>query len=204
VSHRSISGIAGPVAIAVGAVLLVQQLVMASFLDRSQIEATMASPIYLPCAITYFLAFCGLLIALIAVYEREASEAGAFGVAAFVAAVIGTTFLAGDLWFEAFAVPWLGDVAPAALHQVGGTLMVGAFTGYVLFAAGWVLFGIASLRARVFPVAISVAIIIGGAIGFQAALPPFAVPLALAVGSLGIWLVRVPAIRTREAALAAS
>ena len=105
-------------------------------------------------------------------------------------ALIGTTFLAGDLWFEAFAVPWLGDVAPAAFHLAGGTLVIGAFTGYVLFAVGWVLFGLASLRARVFPRPISIAIVIGGVIGFQAALPPFAIPLALAIGALGIWMIR--------------
>ncbi len=80
-------------------------------------------------------------------------------------------FLAGDLWFEAFAVPWLGDVAPASLHLAGGMLLYGAFTSYILFAAGWVLFGIASIRARVFPRPISVAIMVGGAIGFQGALP---------------------------------
>ena len=60
--------------------LLVQQLVMASFLDRSQIEATMASPLYLPSAVAYFLAFCGLLVALVAAYSWEAEEAGTFGV----------------------------------------------------------------------------------------------------------------------------
>jgi hypothetical protein len=57
-------------------------------------------------------------------------------------------------------------------------------------AAGWVLFGIACLRARVFPVAISVAIVIGGIAGFSALLAPFGIPLGVAVAALGIWTMR--------------
>ena len=67
--------------------------------------------------------------------------------------------------------------------------MIGAFTSYVLFAVGWVLFGLASFRARVFPRPISIAIVVGGIIGFQAALPPFAIPLAVAIGALGSWMI---------------
>ncbi len=188
-THSPLARIAGPVALGAGVVLLIQQVVMASFLDRSAIEATMAQPLFVPSAALYFAAFCGLLVALVAVYSRESDRAGTFGAVGFLAALVGTMFLAGDLWFEAFAVPWLGDVAPASLHLAGGTLMIGAFASYVLFAAGWILFGLASLRARVFPMPISLAIVIGGAIGFQGAMPPFAIPLAVAIGWLGAWLV---------------
>ena len=189
-SRTPLARIAGPIALATGGLLLVQQLLMVTILDRTQIEATMASPLFVPLAVLYFVGFCGLLATLVSAYAAEADEAGRFGALGFLAAVIGTMFLAGDLWFEAFAVPWLGDVAPTALHQAGGMLLYGAFTSYILFAVGWVLFGLASFRARVFPRLISVAIIVGGAIGFQGALPPFAIPLALALGWLGIWMIR--------------
>ena len=182
--------VAGPMALAVGLLLLIQQVAMASFLDRSAVETTMANALFVPLAAAYFIAFCGLLVVLVTAYSREADEAGAFGALAVLVAVVGTMFLAGDLWFEAFAVPWLGDVAPASLHAPGGTLVIGAFTSYVLFAVGWVLFGLASIRAHVFPLPISIALVIGGIVGFQAALPPFAVPLALAICSLGIWMIR--------------
>ena len=59
-----------------------------------------------------------------------------------------------------------------------------------LFAVGWVLFGLASLRARVFPVLISIAIIVGGLVGFLAAAPPYGVALGLALVGLGAWLMR--------------
>jgi hypothetical protein len=169
---------------------MIQQLVALTFFDRSRIEATMANPLFVPLAVAYFVAFCGLLVALVATYSWEADEAGAFGVLGLLAALVGTMFLAGDLWFEAFAVPWLGDVAPASLHLAGGTLVIGAVASYVLFAVGWVLFGLASIRARVFPLPISITIVVGGIIGFQAALPPFAIPLAVAISWLGIWMIR--------------
>ncbi len=188
-TRNPLTRIAGPIALGTGALLLVQQLVMASFLDRTAIEATMASPLYVPSAVAYFVIFCGLLMTLVTAYAWEADKAGRFGAFAFLAALVGTMFLTGDLWFEAFAVPWLGDVAPAALHHPGGILMYGAFSGYVLFAAGWVVFGLASFRAHVFPRIISISIAIGGLIGFQAAMPPFAIPLALAIGSLGLWMI---------------
>jgi hypothetical protein len=190
-TRQPLARIAGPIAFGAGTLLLIQQLVMLPILDGAHIETTMANPLYPVTAVGYFLAFCALLVALVSVYTWEAEEAGNFGVLAFIAAMVGTMFLTGDLWFEAFAVPWLGDVAPDALHKAGGMLMIGGFTSYILFAAGWLLFGVASARARVFPLPILIAIVIGGLIGFQAALPPFAVPIALAIGSLGIWMIRV-------------
>jgi hypothetical protein len=203
-TRSPLARIAGPIALGAGVLLLVQQLLMVAFLDRSRIEATMADPRFVPLAVTYFVAFVGLLLALVSAYSREADEAGVFGAVGFLTALIGTMFLAGDLWFEAFAVPWLGDVAPASLHAAGGMLVIGAFTSYVLFAAGWILFGIASLRARVFPWPISVALVIGGVVGFQGALPPFSVPLALAILALGIWLIRTDTIHEASAAVPAA
>jgi hypothetical protein len=41
-------------------------------------------------------------------------------------------------------------------------MALGALSSYALFAADWTLFGIASVRARVLPLAISIAIIIEG------------------------------------------
>jgi hypothetical protein len=197
-STQPISRIAGPLALGAGALLLIQQLVMASFVDRSHIEATLTSPLFVPAAVIYFVAFCGLLATLVAAYSWEADTAGAFGVVGFLVALIGTMFLAGDLWFEAFAVPWLGNVAPNALHLAGGVLVIGAFTSYVLFAVGWVLFGLASVRARVFPLPVSIAIVFGGIVGFQAALPPFAIPLAVAIAALGAWMIGTTAHEERR------
>ena len=73
-------------------------------------------------------------------------------------------------------------------------------TRYGLNAA--LLFALASLRAHAFPAAISVVILLGGVVGFYALVPPFAVPLGLAIAWLGVWMLRTaPAHVIAEPAL---
>lgn len=180
----------GPIVLATGLLFIVAELILLGSYDATDRVATVHRPTYLAGGALYFLAFGGLLLSLVAMSQWQASRAGLLGLVGFVAAVIGTLFMSGDLWFETFAVPWLGDVAPEVFGKAGGVLMVGGFSSYVLFAAGWALFGMASLRARVFPIAISATIIVGGIIGFQALIPPFGLPLGVAITSLGFWMTR--------------
>ena len=60
----------------------------------------------------------------------------------------------------------------------------------VLFAIGWLLYGVAAYRTGVFPRPIAVMIAISGILGYQALLSPWAVPLGLSVLALGVWMVR--------------
>lgn len=53
-----------------------------------------------------------------------------------------------------------------------------------------VSFGLASLRARVFPVWISLFLVAGGITGYNALLSPLGIPLGLAIATLGVWLLR--------------
>ena len=139
------------------------------------------------------------MIALIAVYGRQAGQAGVFGVVAFCTAVVGTTGLAGDMWFEAFAMPWLTQVAPQVIGvpSSGSLLRVAWLVSVALFSLGWMLFGAASWRARVLPRGLSIGVAAGGLIGFQAAMPPWGVALGLAVAAVGIWLIRQDRIAVR-------
>jgi hypothetical protein len=59
-----------------------------------------------------------------------------------------------------------------------------------LFAIGWALLGVASLRAGVFPRRTAVLLTMAGVAGILALVSPFQVPLALAVGWMGWWLLR--------------
>jgi hypothetical protein len=189
-SQSLFSRFAGPIVLVTGLLLIVAQVILLASYDATDRVATVHNPAYLAGGVLYCVGFGGLLVSLAAAYQRQAQEAGLPGLIGMAAAMIGTLFLGGDLWFETFAVPWLGDVAPDVFSQAGGILMVGGFTSYVLFAAGWALFGLASLRARVFPMTISLTIIAGGVIGFQALIPPYGLPLAVAITSLGVWMTR--------------
>jgi hypothetical protein len=183
--------LAGPLALAAGVLMVGAQLVMLPF-DPNDHVATSTDPVFQVGGVIYMAGFCVLLLALVGAYGWGLHKApGSLGLIAIITAIVGTMLLGGDLWFETFAVPWLADEAPAVLDKDPTSLIaIGAVSSYLLFAVGWALFGIASYRARVFPTAICVAIVIGGLIGFRALLSPTGIPLAIAVGWLGVWMIR--------------
>ena len=143
-------------------------------------------------AVVSIVAFGLLVLALVAIYEREAQSAGGLGLIGFMAAVLGTIFMAGDWWYEAFAVPRIAEVAPELIPTFdGGRLLMGGLLSFVLLGIGWVLFGAASLRAGVFPTPISAAILVGGLLsGVPIGLAYLSggIILGLAIAWLGVWL----------------
>jgi hypothetical protein len=180
---------AGPVALVAGGFFAAVHLVMLPMMQADRI-ALLRDPLFRVVNAAYFFAFVGLVLALVAVHGRQARAAGAFGVAGFCAAILGTMTMGGDMWFDAFASPWLAEVAPQVFTaEKTAILQTGGLLSYLFFALGWVLYGLASLRARVFPAAISVAVVVGGVVGFNAGLPPYGVPIGLAVAALGGWLI---------------
>jgi hypothetical protein len=186
--------LAGPMAVTAGVLMVVAQLVMLPF-DPKDHVGTSTDPVFQIGGVVYLLGFLALMLALIGAYGWGLHKTGSLGLTAVVTAIVGTMLLGGDLWFETFAVPWLADEAPSALDTDPSTLLaLGAISSYLLFALGWALFGIASLRARVFPAAICVAIVVGGVIGFRALLSPTGIPLGLAVASMGVWMMRTPKV----------
>ena len=70
----------------------------------------------------------------------------------------------------------------------------------MLFALGWVLYGLAALRARAIPVGLALALVVGGVLGYHSGLPPYGTPIGLAVAALGGWIiVRDRRLRRAEA-----
>jgi hypothetical protein len=182
---------AGPIALLAGGLFALIDLVLFALMDFDDRVGMLKNPVFRVFNAAYFFAFCGLLISLIAVYERQARAAGTFGLVGFLAAIVGTMTMGGDMWFDGFASPWLADVLPQAFTaEKTAILQTGGLLSYLLFAVGWVLFGLASLRARVYPAWISIALAVGGVAGFNAGMPPYGVPIGLAVAALGGWLIR--------------
>jgi len=200
--YSSLSRLAGPFALSAGVLMVGAQLVMLPFDPQDHVATTTALQFQLG-GVAYLLGFVMLMLFVVASHEWLEAGAGRLGVAATIAAVVGTMTLGGDLWFETFAVPWLADEAPNAFDTDPTiVLALGAISSYLLFAIGWVLYGAASLRAHA-PVAIAVAIMIGGALGFRSLLSPWGVPLGLAVGALGVWLIRTKSTRADQTATGA-
>ena len=144
--------------------------------------------------LTYVVALAGmyaLLLALTAVFVGGRCALGRLGLAGYLFAALGTVLVAGDWWFEAFVVPIIAAQAPGILLlPPGGSVLAGAVITVVSFAVGWILFGLAVFRSGTYSRAAGVLLIIGGAGGALALSTPYQIPLALAVGWLGVTLTR--------------
>jgi hypothetical protein len=188
VSDPTLSRLAGGLALAAGAVFVATDLGRYPLNDDRLAMA--ADPLLMAVNAAYFVAFVGMMVALLAVHGRLAQTMGRFGLVAFLAAVVGVMTQGGNMWFDGFAAPWLADVLPEAFTaRKTLILQIGGLSSYVLFTLGWVLYGLATLRAKALPVALSVALVVGGLLGFRSGLPPYGTPIGLAVGALGGWLV---------------
>src|SRR5215207_360756 len=200
IQTRTLARYGAPIAIVAGALMIITRLVIL-FTAPTEIEplkAYVLTPTHAVNGVVSILAFALLVIALVALYEREARSAGGFGALAFGAAVVGTMFMTGDWWYEAFAVPRLAAVAPDVVDTfVGGRLIIGGVTSFVLFGIGWIMYGAASTRARVIPRSISITILVAG---LMSGVPIGIVYLSggvvhgLAFVWLGVWMMRAATV----------
>jgi hypothetical protein len=136
--------------------------------------------------------FSGILglAGLIGLYARQSESAGAFGLVGFIAAFIGSSLMLGSFWTRVFVVPWMAVEIPEFLdtHPAGtGILAFGLTASTVVFAAGWLLFGVSAFRARVYP-RIPVVLLMIGAPLLVPPVPGLALPFSLALAWLGFVL----------------
>jgi hypothetical protein len=97
-----------------------------------------------------------LLWALVGLYCRQAKETGVLGFLAFLLSFVGVTLLFGTIWGGFILTPGLAKAAPAYLDSTVTQFsllpgLVGYILPFVLALLGILLFGLASLRAKVFP-----------------------------------------------------
>jgi hypothetical protein len=102
-----------------------------------------------------------ILIGLIGLYLHQAEVAGRFGLVAFLVALVGTALMVSSDWSEVFIAPILMQAAPTLMDEPPSLLMVGFLLNYGLETLGWLLFGVATFRARVFPRAAAAMLTVG-------------------------------------------
>ncbi len=199
---------AGPLAIVAGGLVIVTRVVimLTTPADIDSLKVFVLSTTHAINGVASIVAFAMLVFALVASYDVQAREAGWLGVIGLGAAILGTVFMAGDWWYEAFAVPRLAEVAPEAMDTFASSrLLLGGLTSFALFGIGWALYGIASVRARVFPAAVSWAIVAGGVLSgvpIGVVYLPGSVILGGAYVALGAWVLRSGNTRTARVAKA--
>jgi hypothetical protein len=180
------AGIASLVAAGLIIVSQISQLVLPMTISESFWIATQSLRMGLA-----LVAMFALLIALTGLYAQQATATGKLGLVGYLTASLGTVLVAGDWWYEAFIGPMLRQQAPELLNTaVSGSILIGAGLTFGIFAAGWIIFAIATFRAGVAPRGAAVLMILGGIAGIFTLISPFQIPLAIAVGWMGLWLVR--------------
>ena len=189
---------AGPIALVSGVVFAAVDAARLLAADRSldRIEMMRQTPFQVTNAV-YWVVFIGLVLALVSVYFRLGGRARGLGAVGFCFALVGTLDMAGNMWFDGFAGPWIADVAPGAILAGGsGMLVIGGFSSYALFAVGWMIFGIAGWRSHMFPAWVGVLFVVAGFLGYSAGLPPYGIPIGLVMATLGWWIIRTGAPAT--------
>jgi hypothetical protein len=138
---------------------------------------------------SFIMAIALIILGLVGLYARQAEQTGVLGLIAFLVAFIGSVMVAGLQWGAAFISPWLAGVAPELLDtEPSEALMAGIMLSFVLFALGWLLFGLASLRARALPRGAAVLLMVGAALMFVLLLlelPGFTVVFGVALAWMG-------------------
>lgn len=104
-----------------------------------------------------------LLLGLSGLHARQAEAAGPLGTAGFLAAFSGTALAIGSFWATAFFAPAMAASDPAgfdALEGPPGRLADAFVVTMATFVLGWMLFGVAAWRARVYPRAAALLLIL--------------------------------------------
>lgn len=177
----------GLAAILGGTLLLISDLLSLTVFSGDPVEIVTTSA-YLIDGGTRLLAGVLLLLGLVGLYARQSEASGALGLVAFLVAFAGTTLILGTWWTNTFVAPSLATEAPAFLEAgPTGVLGLGFTLSFALAAVGWLLFGLVSLRARIYPRAAAAALVVGAVLTF-APLPISGVVLEVAIAWLGLVL----------------
>lgn len=136
----------------------------------------------------YLLAITLVLGGLVGLYVSQSEAAGPLGFIAFLVAFLGTALVVGAFWTQAFVAPTIAEVNPEFLNEEpAGRLGFGFMLSFSLASLGWLLFGVATLRARVYPRAAAILLIVGALLGFLP-FPGTELVLAVAIAWLGFVL----------------
>lgn len=128
-----------------------------------------------------------LMLGLVALFARQSQMMGTFGVIAFVIAVTGTMLIFGFAWALTFMFPAMAESVPEFLDAHAAAPGTGVVLTLFLVTIGWLLFGVASLRAKILPSAATWVVIAGSFLAL--ALNIMGAPMSWFVFDAGlIWL----------------
>ncbi len=179
----------GAVSAVVGAALLLVEEIVNPIIGYPE-----TGPADLVMSVLYALHVPLFLFAALGLYLYQQRAAGALGLVGFLLTAVGSLFLAGIVWADLFLFPALAQFAPTLADEPTTGIVVGFILSIAFYALGWLLFAIATLRARVFPRAACIGLLVG-VVALLASiadvLPGMGAIFAVAVGWLGLLTLRL-------------
>jgi hypothetical protein len=171
-----------------GALMIASDVINAVLFPGEQGSQVMLSSTWFIVQILGLVGLALITLGLVGLYAYQAQQAGTLGLIAFVITFAGMLMVFGLLWGEPFLGPLVAEQAPGLLSaEPSGALAVGSILSLVLFALGWLLFGLASLRAGTLPRGAAVLLIVGALLSFV--LTSLDLPLwSVVLGAAVIWM----------------
>jgi hypothetical protein len=161
-------------------------------------DAARSAAFYIPATAAFGSAVL-LGLGLVGLYLHQEERFGGLGAVGFGIALLGTIAAAGAQWTYVFVVPHFAPVVPEMINESTGSVLAGFVLSYAILALGWILFGLATLRAGIFPRWAALLVVAGAAIAFLP-LPSRTLVLAVAVAILGLRLLRNASTAERRTA----
>lgn len=153
----------GLAALVGGVLLVVAELLGLPTLNVETFSETATTTSFAVQQLVFLLGVALVLLGLPGLYARQSEATGALGLIGFLVAFLGMVLIAGFMWASAFIAPSLATEAPEFLDAGPPP---GFILTFIIFAVGWLLFGIATLRGRVFPRASAIVLIVGAVVTF--------------------------------------
>lgn len=159
-----------------GASFIAADLLSLSIFPKFPSSESLGSEPYTIQSILKLIGAALLLLGLFGLHARQAEAAVPLGTVGFLAAFSGTALAVGSFWATAFFAPAMAAMDPVAFDAGEGPpgRLANAFVVTMgTFVLGWMLFGVSAWRARVYPRAAALLLILGS---------PLAVGTLLVVG----------------------
>jgi hypothetical protein len=147
--------------------------------------AASLSPLWVPSQLLHTLAATLALFGLVGLYARLGDQIRRLELTGFVLALFGTGFYLADAVLALVVFPIAATSAPSLIAADGALNMSPAYTVFgVTFVVGYILFGIALLRASALPRVATLLLIVGAIL---ANLPPGLVPMLILIAGGVVW-----------------
>lgn len=154
----------GLAAMLAGALFVAADLLSLSISPKFPSSESLGSEAYAMQSVLKLIGAALLLLGLFGLHTRQSGATGPLGTAGFLAAFFGTALAVGSFWATAFFAPAMAVSDPAGFDALNGPpgRLAGAFVvTMATFVLGWMLFGVAAWRARVYPRAATLLLLSG-------------------------------------------